>query len=127
MSSKSDSEGLVSRKNMGKQPPPVIPIHNRKEDQNSSNGKEFFKVILRVLILKIGNATKLSYDMLFKDIWFIVYWLINLWKNMGKQPLPVIPIHNRKEDQNSSNGKEFFKVILRLLILKIGNAKETKL
>ena len=46
---------------------------------------------------------------------------------MGKQPLPVIPIHNRKEDQNSSNGKEFFKVILRLLILKIGNAKETKL
>ena len=112
---------------MGKQPPPVIPIHNRKEDQNSSNGKEFFKVILRVLILKIGNATKLSYDMLFKDIWFIVYWLINLWKNMGKQPLPVIPIHNRKEDQNSSNGKEFFKVILTLLILKIGNAKETKL
>ena len=28
-------------KNMGKLPPPVIPIHNRKEDQDSSNSKDF--------------------------------------------------------------------------------------
>ena len=61
---------------MGKQPLPVIPIHNRKEDQNSSNGKEFFKVILRLLILKIGNATKLSYNTLFKDILFMFNWLL---------------------------------------------------
>jgi len=56
MSSKSDSEGLVSRKNMGKQPPPVIPIHNRKEDQNSSNGSKMDSMLrygtLVILVLQ---------------------------------------------------------------------------
>ena len=39
MSSKSGSEGLISRKTMKQSP--VIPTHNMKEDQGSTEGKTF--------------------------------------------------------------------------------------